>query len=195
MSGIAGYKGLSLSVGKPGDENWGTILPQDALTEKLESFGVTNDTLIVAYSDTFKGPGSGGRAVWQLKMAGFDNARLLYGGLTVWRQLQFPVTKDVPIPTPAMGLTLKTYDESYRADRHFVEEHLATMKLVDVRSKNEFTGKDTSRGESRGGHIKGAEWLEWTSLLNQNSTPKSPEEIIAIMASVDIHPDDDFVLY
>lgn len=190
-----GFKGLSRSAGKPGDPLWGTILPKEELTHKLESFGITNDSLIVAYSDTFKGPGAGGRAVWQLRMAGLTNVKLLYGGLEVWRRLGYELTRDVPQPLPSTGLLLSDYNESHRANRQFVEDNLGKMVLLDVRSKDEFTGDNTSRGESRGGHITGARWLEWTELLNEDSTPKSPQEITKIMASYGVRPDDDFVLY
>ena len=190
-----GFKGLSRVDGKPGDENWGTILPKDKLTKKLESFGVTKDTLIVAYSDTFKGPGAGGRAVWQLKMAGLENVKLLYGGLEIWRQMGLPITKEVSELTPSTGLVLQDYNEEYRVNRQFIEANIDTLKIVDVRSEKEFTGKDTSRGEKRGGHIKGAKWLEWTALLNPDSTPKSAEEITKLMASIGVKPEDNFALY
>ncbi len=190
-----GFKGLSRSAGKPGDPLWGTILPKAELTQKLESFGVTNDSLIVAYSDTFKGPGAGGRAVWQLRMAGLNNVKLLYGGLEVWRRLGYELSKEVPQPLPSTGLLLSDYKESHRANRQFVEDNRGKMALLDVRSKDEFTGDNTTRGESRGGHITGARWLEWTDLLKEDSTPKPPQEIIKLMASYGVRPDDDVILY
>lgn len=190
-----GFKGLSDCKGKPGDPEWGTILPKEKLTQKLESLGINNDKLVVAYSDTFKGPGAGGRAVWQMKMAGFTNVKLLTGGLEAWKRSGYPLSEDCVIPIPAHGLVLKDYDESYRAKKDYVFDTLGTVKIVDVRSLKEYTGEDTSRGEARGGHIKGSRWLEWTQLLNEDSTPKSPQEIIPLMAKLGITPADDFVLY
>lgn len=190
-----GFKGFSACDGKPGERGWGTILNKGALTKKLESLGIDNNTLVVAYSDIFKGPGAGGRAVWQMKMAGFENVRLLYGGLNVWRRSGYAVSKEVIPPTPATGLVLKEYDGSLNASMDFVRENINTLKIVDVRSLKEFTGKDTSRGEARGGHIQGAEWLEWKALLNDDSTPKPPEEITRLMAQIGITPEDDFILY
>ncbi len=190
-----GFKGLSGSQGKPGDAGWGTILPPEDLKAKLESFGITKESLIVCYSDTFKGPGAGGRAVWQQRMAGLDNVRLLYGGMSLWRQAGYELTREIPQITPSAGLVLQPYNENYRADLHFVSTHLDKLKIIDVRSKREYSGDDTSRGEARGGHIKNAEWLEWTTLLNPDSTPKSSKEIIALLAAMGVNPDDDFVLY
>ncbi len=190
-----GFKGLSRSEGKPGDLLWGTILDKEQLTRKLESFGVTNDSLIVAYSDTFKGPGAGGRAVWQLRMAGLKNVKLLYGGLEMWRIHGFEITDEKPEPTPSTGLLLSDYREDDRATLEYVKETLGKTVLIDVRSLKEATGEDTSRGEHRGGRIAGAKWLEWTMLLNSNSTPKSSEKIKELLAGVGVKPEDDFVVY
>ena len=190
-----GFKGLSDCNGKPGDKEWGTILQRDKLIQKLESLGIDNTTLVVAYSDIFKGPGGGGRAVWQMKMAGFENVRLLYGGLELWKRCGYSLSCDPGIPVPASGLVLKAYDESFRASQQYIHDHLDTLKLVDVRSLKEYTGQDTSRGEARGGHIKGSQWLEWTQLLNEDGGVKSPEKIKALMAGIGIMPEDDFVLY
>lgn len=190
-----GFKGLSGCEGKPGDKEWGTILPREQLIKKLESLGIDNTKLVVAYSDIFKGPGAGGRAVWQMKMAGLENVRLLYGGLELWKRSGYELSKEPGVPVPATGLTLKDYDESFRANQKYIHDHLDTIKLVDVRSFKEFTGKDTSRGEHRGGHIKGSQWLEWTALLNKDASVKSPGQIKELMAGFGIRPEDDFVLY
>lgn len=190
-----GFKGLSDCNGKPGDPQWGTILPRKQLTKKLEPLGINNDKLVVAYSDTFKGPGAGGRAVWQMRMAGLKNVKLLVGGLEVWKRSGYPLSDDAVTPVPVQGLTLKEYDESFRTQKESLHNILGTTKIVDVRSLKEFTGEDTSRGESRPGHIKGSRWLEWTDLLNEDATPKSPREIIPLMARLGITPEDDFVLY
>lgn len=190
-----GFKGLCRTKGKPGKELWGTILPKEKLTKKLESLGITNNSLIVAYSDILRGPGAGGRAVWQLRMSGLKKVKLLYGGLEVWKRLGYELTSDRPVIKPSTGLVLKKYNENYRADRHFVKNNLGKIKIVDVRSVKEFTGKDTSRGESREGHIKGAQWLEWKTILREDSSPKSPEKIVTLMSNLGIKPGDDFVVY
>ncbi len=190
-----GFKGLSDCKGKPGDKEWGTILPREQLIQKLESLGVDNTKLVVAYSDIFKGPGAGGRAVWQMKMAGFENVRLLYGGLELWKRCGYALSTIRAIPLPAAGLTLKDYDESFRATQHNIHAQLDTLKIVDVRSLKEYTGQDTSRGEARGGHIKGSQWLEWTTLLNEDASVKSPRKVKELMAGVGIRPEDEFVLY
>ena len=190
-----GFKGLSDCNGKPGDREWGTILPRVKLTQKLESLGIDTTKLVVAYSDIFKGPGGGGRAVWQMKMAGFENVRLLYGGLELWKKSGYGLSKAPVVPVPTTGLALKKYDESFRANQSFIHDRLDTLKLVDVRSLKEYTGQDTSRGEAREGHIQGSQWLEWKAVLNEDASVKSSGEIKQLMAEIGIRPKDDFILY
>lgn len=189
-----GFHSLSDTVGKPGDKGWGTALDKESLKEKLESLGVNNEKEVVIYSDVLKGPGPDGRNVWQLRMAGLDNVKLLYGGFDYWKNLGHDVSDEASKPKSTTGLVLKDYDESYSASLDYVQKNLGKTKIIDVRTKKEFDGS-TSAGEARGGHIKGAIWLEWKEILNADATPKSPEEIIAIMDKAGIKPEDDFVVY
>ncbi|MGL1931340.1 MAG: rhodanese-like domain-containing protein [Desulfotalea sp.] len=190
-----GFKGLCRSTGKPGDPLWGTILPKAELTTKLESLGINNDSLIVAYSDTFKGPGAGGRAVWQLRMAGLTNVKLLWGGLAMWKSFGYQTSKEAPTLTPTTGLTLKDYDESQRNTFENIASNINSIKLLDTRSYDEFSGADSSRGEARAGRIKNAKLLEWGVLLNKDASPKTPYEIKEILANLGVKPEDDFTLY
>lgn len=189
-----GFHAFSDKVGKPGDPGWGTIKKKEDLKKTLESLGIDNKKTVVFYSDVFKGPGADGRAVWQLKMAGLDNVKIMVGGLTYWKELGYSVDKENVKPTPTSGVVLKDYDQSNSATKEYVYKNLGKEVILDVRTKSEYEGSQKS-GEPRGGHIKGAVNLVWTDLLNKNGTPKSPEEIKKIMASVGVKPEDDFVVY
>ena len=189
-----GLHGFSDTIGKPGDPGWGTIKNKKDLKKTLESLGIDNKKTIVFYSDVFKGPGADGRAVWQLKMAGLDNVKLMVGGLSYWKELGYAVNNEVVKPTPTSGVVLKDYDLSNSATKDDVYQNLGKQVIVDVRTKAEFEGSQKA-GEPRGGHIEGAINLPWTDFLNKNGTLKSPEEITKIMASIGVKPEDDFVLY
>lgn len=164
-------------MGKPGYPLWGTTLEKDELTKQLESYGVTNDKLVVFTPNVLPRPGSDGRNVWQLRMAGLDNVRLLYGRNPYWKELNYEMTKDpAPEATPSTGLALKDFDESYRATKEYVHENLGKTVIIDVRSEKEYKGSQDA-GEARGGHIAGAKNLLRPTLLNDNASLKSPEEI------------------
>jgi thiosulfate/3-mercaptopyruvate sulfurtransferase len=189
-----GLQAFSDTVGKPGDPGWGTIKSKEDLQKKLESLGIDNKKTVVFYSDVFKGPGADGRAVWQLKLAGMDNVKLLVGGLSYWKELGYEVTKEVAQPKPVTGVVLKDYDQSYIATKDYVFNNLGKQAIVDVRTEGEFKGSQKS-GEPRGGHIQGAVNLLWTELLNKDGTIKTPDEIKTLMASYNIKPTDDFIVY
>ncbi|MFA7467588.1 MAG: rhodanese-like domain-containing protein [Desulfotomaculaceae bacterium] len=189
-----GWQSFCDTSGKIGDANWGVTLPKEELKEVLESYGIDNNQTIVFYSDVLNGPGADGRYVWQLRKADLDNAKLLYGGLELWKALGYDTDTEPVQPVPATGLVLKDYDEGYNATKDYVAQNLGQTKIIDARTLKEYEG-DTSRGEARGGHIPDAIHLEWKELLNKDATPKTAEEIIAIMKDKGITPEDDFVLY
>ncbi|MDD4550236.1 MAG: rhodanese-like domain-containing protein [Syntrophomonadaceae bacterium] len=189
-----GFHAFSDKNGKPGDPGWGTIQKKADLEKTLESLGINEEKTVVFYSDVFQGPGADGRAVWQLKMAGMDNVKILVGGFSYWKQLGLAVTSEPSEPIPTTGVQLADYDESFAATKDYVFENLGKQALIDVRSEGEFKGSQKA-GEPRGGHIKGAVNMLWLSLLNEDGTPKSPDEIKTIMASVNVKPEDEFTVY
>lgn len=189
-----GVQSFSDKSGKIGDANWGTIMKKDALKAKLDSLGIDNKKTVVFYSDVFKGPGADGRAVWQLKMAGLDNVKLLVGGLTYWKELGLKTSTEAVKPTATTGVVLKNYDLSYSATKDYVNSNLGKQVIIDVRTEDEFKGSQKA-GEPRGGHIKGAVNLVWTELLNKNGTFKSSKEIQDKLATLGVKPEDSFVVY
>ncbi len=189
-----GVQAFSDKTGKPGDPNWGIILPKDKLKAALEALGVDNTTTVVLYSDLFKGPGADGRAVWQLRQAGLTNVKLLVGGTTYWKELGYSVSTEAAKATTKTGVVLKDYDLTNSATKDYVYSNLGKEVVIDVRTKGEYEGSQKA-GEPRGGHIKGAVNLLWTDLLNKNGTPKTPKEITDLMAGLGVKPGDTFVVY
>ncbi|WP_251859618.1 rhodanese-like domain-containing protein [Clostridium sp. Marseille-Q2269] len=189
-----GLHSFSDKVGKPGDPDWGTIKKKEDLKKALESLGIDNKKTVVFYSNVFKGPGADGRAVWQLRMAGLKNVKLMVGGLTYWKKLGYEVNNKPVKPTPTSGVVLKDYDLTNSTNKEYVYNNLSKEVILDVRTEGEYKGSQKA-GEPRGGHIKGAKNLVWTDILNKDGTPKSPEDIKKIMASVGVKPEDEFVVY
>lgn len=189
-----GLHAFSEKVGKPGDPGWGTIQEKAQLKKTLESLGIDNKKTVVFYSDVFQGPGGDGRAVWQLKLAGLDNVKMLVGGLSYWKELGYEVSSEPAQARPSKGVTLKDYDKSWVATKDYAYGNLKKQVFLDVRTEGEYKGSQKA-GEPRGGHIKGAKWMLWHDLLNKNGTPKSPAEITKVLAKYNVKPEDDFVLY
>ena len=190
-----GLHAFSDKIGKPGDPGWGTIKSKDDLEKTLVDLGIDNEKTVVLYSNVFKGPGADGRGAWQLRLAGLENVKILLGGTTYWEEVGYELTsEEVPAPRPSDGVTLRDYDESFRASKDEIFNKLGNELLIDVRTEKEFKGSQNA-GEPRGGHIKGAEHILWTEFLNENGTLKSVEEIDVILGAFDVSKTDDFTLY
>jgi thiosulfate/3-mercaptopyruvate sulfurtransferase len=115
-------------------------------------------------------------------------------GIDTFLDCAYEVTNEAAQPKPVTGVVLKDYDQGYLATKDYVFNNLGKQVIVDVRTDGEFKGSQKS-GEPRGGHITGAVNLLWTDLLNKDGTPKIPDEIKTLMASYNIKPSDDFVVY
>jgi thiosulfate/3-mercaptopyruvate sulfurtransferase len=190
-----GLHAFSDKVGKPGDAGWGTIKSKEDLESVLTSLGIDDTKTVVLYSDVFKGPGADGRAAWQLNLAGFENAKILMGGSSYWKELGYEMTNDeTPTPLASSGVTLKDYDQNFIATKDELYNSLGKKVVLDVRTKKEFDGSQNA-GEPRGGHIVGAGHILWTDFLESNGTLKSPEAIEEIMNSFDVAKTDDLTLY
>ncbi|MFQ6105527.1 MAG: sulfurtransferase, partial [Candidatus Hydrothermarchaeaceae archaeon] len=67
--------------------------------------------------------------------------------------------------------------------------------IHDNRARGEYTGEKILEGNERGGHIRGAVFLEWEKALNPDGTFKSKEELKEIYEAVGITPDKEIIIY
>ncbi len=112
------------------------------------------------------------------------------------------MTKEVPsfIPEPFHAASP---DESCRVYMPQVREslHVVGKVLVDVRSTREFSGEVLAPPEyptelaQRGGHIPGAVNVPWNSVIKDDGTFKSVEELKALLEPNGVTPDKDVITY
>jgi thiosulfate/3-mercaptopyruvate sulfurtransferase len=163
------------------------ILPKDKMEELLGSSGISNDTTIVIYGDNNNWFAAW--ALWQLKIYGHNDVRLMNGGRKKWLAEGRELSTEVPKPASA------TYhatgpDNSLRAFLPQVEAALeaGNYNMVDVRSPQEFTGEILAPPGlpetcQRGGHIPTARSIPWGKACNDDGTFKSADELKALYAS------------
>jgi len=163
------------------------ILPKEKAEELLGSSGISNDTTIVIYGDNNNWFAAW--ALWQLKIYGHNDVRLMNGGRKKWLAEGRELSTEVPKPTAA------TYhatgpDNSLRAFLPQVEAALeaGNYNMVDVRSPQEFTGEILAPPGlpetcQRGGHIPTARSIPWGKACNDDGTFKSADELKALYAS------------
>ena len=175
------------------------IIPKDAFEQLMMGSGVSNDTQVILYGDNNNWFAAW--ALWQMKIYGHQDVRLMNGGRKKWVAEGRELTKQVP------EVTQTTYkaqapDLSLRAFLPEVQQAMAnkTAALVDVRSPKEYTGEILAPPGlpetcQRGGHIPGAKSIPWGEACNEDGTFKSANELQALYQGRGITADGPVVAY
>jgi thiosulfate/3-mercaptopyruvate sulfurtransferase len=160
------------------------ILSRDQFEQLMSSSGITPDTTVVIYGDNNNWFAAW--ALWQMKIYGHKDVRLMNGGRKKWLAEGREVSHDAPQVRGTIYRG-KDADLSLRAFLPQVQAAVASAaaKLVDVRSPQEFTGEILAPPGlpetcQRGGHIPGARSIPWGKACNDDGTFKSYEELQAL---------------
>jgi len=154
----------------------------------LGAFGIDNEKQVIFYQNNSGYDAA--RGVWLLEWMGNGHARLLDGGLNLWKRRGLPLsTKDSEFTRAEFALKLdrdvvSTLDEiGARAG--------PGRSIVDARSPGEYDG--TRRRALKSGHIPGALNLEWKRAVRRDGTLKSARQLRKIY--LEVSPRDEVVTY
>jgi thiosulfate/3-mercaptopyruvate sulfurtransferase len=160
------------------------ILSKSHFEKLMSEAGISNDTTVILYGDNNNWFAAW--ALWQMKMYGHKDVRLMNGGRKKWLAEGREVTQEVPTVAAATYMATGP-DNSLRA---FLDQVQASVQgqrsaLVDVRSPGEFTGEILAPPGlpetcQRGGHIPGARSIPWGKACNEDGTFKSHDELKAL---------------
>lgn len=133
----------------------------DRLRQRIEALGVDGDRPIVVMGDWHRGWGEEGRIFWMLDSLGHPHVRIVEGGHRAWVGAGLEVTRSSTAPQPG------SFEFSPRIDALASLEDLdhSDVTLLDVRERSEYDGA-TPYGASRGGHVPGAQHLDWRSVFD-----------------------------
>ncbi len=148
----------------------------DAFAARLRSWGVDDDSLVVAYDDA---SGLWAARFWWMtsQWLRHPHVAVLDGGLRRWLALGLPVTADAPAPRPA-GRFYGKLD----ADRAVDAAHVGmaardpTRRVLDARAPERFRG-EVEPIDRVGGHIPGARNHPASSVTNADGTYRSPARL------------------
>ena len=157
------------------------ILPKAQFEELMASSGISNNTTVVIYGDNNNWFAAW--ALWQMKIYGHKDVRLMNGGRKKWLSEGRELSKDAPKVSRA-SYKATGPDNFLRAFLPQVQAALegGTSYMVDVRSPQEFTGEILAPPGlpetcQRGGHIPGARNIPWSKACNDDGTFKSADEL------------------
>jgi thiosulfate/3-mercaptopyruvate sulfurtransferase len=161
------------------------VAPPAKIAQVLGERGIGDDSLVVIYDDFYSM--FAGRMLWVLRYYGFENARILNGGIVKWQADGHPLSTDTPSypfavftphPNPALRKT---------ADQVLAALGSNTTMLIDARSPKEYYGEESRA--VRGGHIPGALNVFYRDLVTgPDQTYASPDELRERFAAAGVDP-------
>jgi thiosulfate/3-mercaptopyruvate sulfurtransferase len=175
------------------------IVPKGAMEQLLGRSGISSATTIVLYGDNNNWFAAW--ALWQLKLYGHPDVRLMDGGRKKWIAEARPLTMD-PSTVPPATYEVTPADATLRAwlpqMHHASATHASSM--IDVRSPQEFSGEllappGLAETCQRGGHIPGAVNVPWGKACNEDGTFRSRAELEALYRSVGVSMDRPVITY
>lgn len=155
------------------------VLSKEQFEELMAASGVTPETTLVIYGDNNNWFAAW--ALWQAKIYGHKDVRLMNGGRKKWLAEGRDVVTEVPRPERT-AYKAQEPDWSLRAYLPEVQSSVGKASLIDVRSPQEFSGEILAPPGlpetcQRGGHIPTAKSVPWGKACNEDGTFKSLEDL------------------
>ncbi|WP_338601826.1 sulfurtransferase [Sulfolobus tengchongensis] len=160
----------------------------EKLSKILGNAGISEEDFVVLYSDMNNRYAF--YAYWVLKAYGHSNLGILNGGIYKWLKDGYPIESD-NVMVKKREYKAKKPDWSSRILVWELLSKLRQVTLIDARSREEYEGLVTAPPEHKceqtqmSGHIPGAINIPWTSLLNDDETVKSKDELEKVFSAID----------
>lgn len=162
--------------------------------------GIGNDSTVVFYAEEAQ---FGVYAWWVFRYCGHAKVCVLDGGRRRWARQGLPLERQVPPAAPPAEYRPGSRDEAMRAAR---DEVLATLGrgdtlLLDGRSPEEYRGEllgppgSPDVGAMRYGRIPGALTLPFSTLLNDDTSFRTPQELLALVTERGVTDETDVITY
>ena len=151
----------------------GMMCSKSQLEELFGAKGIENSDTVIVYDNVASCDAA--RLWWVLKNYGFDNVKILNGGLSAWTEAGGILTKEQTIVEPA---EFKLPEESPMSLYVNKEQMLAFVGgdnppvIFDTRTQNEFTGVHQKSGAKSAGRIPGSLLMDWADCVNYSGDKK-----------------------
>lgn len=175
----------------PNHEVKAQLAPADQFAEEMSRRGIGDETDVVVVDHT--GGHFATRLWWALKYYGHDRVAVLDGGFNRWQALGLPLTDAVPeverrVFTPRERPALRV-----EAEEMLDKIRDRSSVIVDARDPAQYTG--AIRRGARGGHVPGAVNIWAKSLVNDDGTWKSDDELRGVLEAGGVRADVPVVAY
>lgn len=163
----------------------------ETFKNKLESNGITNDTVLVAYDG---GEGSfASRFVWLLSYLGHQKVHVLNGGYHAWKDAGCPIDSNQTnyIQTQYHIDLNQTVFASFQKVKDYTMNRVDHVVLMDSRESKRYEGIEEPI-DKKAGHIPGAVNKVWSNVL-ENGYYKKKEDLQANFSSIGM--DKEIIVY
>lgn len=187
------WPALAISDIANNEPGWGIIPSREELAARLSSLGIDKDKDIILFSTTSQGWGEDGRILWELEAAGYDDVKMVDGGVNALIASGAKMESDPTTLAPA-EVDIDEIDRDHVINTDELTRDYAKYVVVDSREKNEYDGA-VLYGETKGGHLPGAINIPFTSLFNSDGYLKSNDELKKLFKDAGLKEDQDIVTY
>jgi thiosulfate/3-mercaptopyruvate sulfurtransferase len=178
------------------------VVVQSKFQQVVKRLGIDSDSTVVLYAEGK----SGLKATWGswvFNLYGFQDVRILDGGLLKWVAGGNATTFAVPAAKPAGNFITTNDSRNLRAKISEVISNAQSKSakraiIVDTRDAASYAGASASTGLGNAaatGHIASAKSIPTASILNADGTFKSVAEIKAAYAAVGVTSSSKVLLY
>ena len=175
----------------------GQIPPVKDLEQLISSLGIGNNNhVIVVYGGVNSTDfGSAARVYWTFKTLGHEEVSILNGGYKAWESAGFKIENGDH--NPKLKKFIANYTDKYYANAEDVIKVIENnnIGLVDSRPAAFFVGDKKKEQALRAGRIKNSFNLEQQTLVNEDGTFKSVEEIKILISQAGLNGKDGYISY
>jgi len=172
----------------------GMIAAAERIEALMSANGIANDDLVVIYADNKK-PQMATRLWWVLKIYGHQKVQVLDGHYQAWADSGYHLERWNSVrPAPSV-YKISTTDRSRIAVSRDCLYPSANTVLLDVRPRNEYTGKRTSTKAGRGGHIPGAVNVFYLDAVDERGFFKDVKILRTMYTAAGVTPERDVIVY
>lgn len=163
-----------------------TVPSAEIFGKRVGSLGIGSDHAVVVY-DTSGQNFSAPRLWWMLRTFGHENVAVLDGGLKKWLAEGRAVDNQTPEVSAAKFNA--TFDARRMRDINAMRSNVDSRReqVLDARSPGRFEATEPEpRAGVRGGHIPGSVNVHYASLMNDDGTMRSRDELQKIVGKAGV---------
>jgi thiosulfate/3-mercaptopyruvate sulfurtransferase len=175
----------------------GMMASKPEMEKLLSDLGLSASDTLIIYDD--QAGVNAARLWWVLQTYGFNQARLLNGGLQSWKDAKGPLGTEWET-LPANRFEFPPEEALHlRIDKDELVSLMAgeDWTLIDARTAEEYSGKRMKKGAQNAGHIPGSVHIDWADAVDYHGTKKflPPEKLQIIYRELPEDKDAPVVVY